>query len=580
MATPADAYDTMKLSELIDECAERGLEAGALKGNALRELLRRDDAAFGLGRAPLPVPQPVATGLPPMAAAVAAAASVRRAWGDSADSIAATARIKAADAAEREAAMAEVADVQRSPSAASRRRPATAMERSTLALQRHVQASAASAEATPQLKHPPWIEEARADRSRQLAAERQAEAAPKAWSRGARADDELNDVPTQAELSALPVPLNPTRVRIMMGQDVDIVLRNPNAQLPAPAAAKDAAAKGRSATAGNAQAQAVAADAAGAQAGAGLDAAASTVSALPSFLATAPAPAEAGAGFTAAAAGSSVAAMAALNSQRPGSAASQSLRSGSARPGSALLRPGSAQGGSGAAGQGQAPLARLPEYNVEQAAAAATAGLRAEEVAAVKAANAARGIGDYTAGFDAAAFAGSFTLVSAAQRKAARRAGLLTPAQGTLRSGAGGGGGGGGGAHGARSLASRPSSARPSSASAALAASAAAAAAAQQQLAAPAATDRLGRPGSALAGASGEAGEYLVNAPRHVRYVADLRRQVAEVGSEVRTAREDLLARIATLLDPHWRPPPAAATKAGAAGAGAAGAAAVADGQR
>ena len=101
MATPSDAYDTMKLAELLEDCAERGLEPGALKGNALRELLRRDDAQFGLGRAPLPEPRAVATGLPPMPASVAAAAAVRRAWGDSADSIATAARIKKDEAAER-----------------------------------------------------------------------------------------------------------------------------------------------------------------------------------------------------------------------------------------------------------------------------------------------------------------------------------------------------------------------------------------------------------------------------------------------------------------------------------------------
>jgi hypothetical protein len=36
---------------------------------------------------------------------------------------------------------------------------------------------------------------------------------------------------------------------------------------------------------------------------------------------------------------------------------------------------------------------------------------------------------------------------------------------------------------------------------------------------------------------------------------------VAEVGAEVRTARDDLLARIAEVLDPSSRPPVAVAAK-------------------
>ena len=65
------------------------------------------------------------------------------------------------------------------------------------------------------------------------------------------------------------------------------------------------------------------------------------------------------------------------------------------------------------------------------------------------------------------------------------------------------------------------------------------------------------RPGVGL-DSVGSAGEYLANAPRHVRYVAELRRQVREVSAAVEASRRELLQRIEVMMDPKWRPPPEA----------------------
>ena len=43
MASALPDYDAMRLEQLLDECAERGIDPGPRKGRELRDLLRADD---------------------------------------------------------------------------------------------------------------------------------------------------------------------------------------------------------------------------------------------------------------------------------------------------------------------------------------------------------------------------------------------------------------------------------------------------------------------------------------------------------------------------------------------------------
>jgi hypothetical protein len=196
-------YDSMNRAQLIDECRERGIEIhGEPKGAELRSLLRNDDNTFGSLRPGLPVPEALATGLAPMSAESAAAQAVRSVWGTTQGNT----------------------DNARRPLKA---RPATAADRSTQMLRKHIEASVSRAETVTALQHPPWIEAARAERQRQNAMEKNKETVlSQGWTRSVKTDEQDMEVPSDAELSKLPVPINQTKLRIMMGQPMDVIQRN------------------------------------------------------------------------------------------------------------------------------------------------------------------------------------------------------------------------------------------------------------------------------------------------------------------------------------------------------------------
>jgi hypothetical protein len=205
-------YDSMNRPQLAEECSERGIDCGELKGSDLRVLLRKDDETFGSLRPGLPLPEALATGLPPMTLATAQAQAVRSMWGTSRT-------VNTTDDTD--------TDMPLQNRYAIRPRPSTAADRSTQQLRKHIDASVSRAESVTALQHPPWIEAARAERQRQHAIEANKESVlSQGWTKSAKTNEADEEVPTEAELLKLPVPINQTKLRIMMGQPMDVIQRN------------------------------------------------------------------------------------------------------------------------------------------------------------------------------------------------------------------------------------------------------------------------------------------------------------------------------------------------------------------
>jgi len=205
-------YDSMNRAQLAEECSERGIECGELKGSDLRVILRKDDETFGSLRPSLPLPEALATGLPPMTLATAQAQAVRSMWGTSRT-------INTTDYTDTDMPLQNRYTI--------RPRPSTAADRSTQQLRKHIDASVSRAESVTALQHPPWIEAARAERQRQHAIEANKESVlSQGWTKSTKTDEAYEEVPTEAELLKLPVPINQTKLRIMMGQPMDVIQRN------------------------------------------------------------------------------------------------------------------------------------------------------------------------------------------------------------------------------------------------------------------------------------------------------------------------------------------------------------------
>ena len=501
-------YDAMNRAQLSDECRERGIELqGELKGAELRSLLRHDDDTFGSLRPGLPLPTALATGLAPMSLETATAQAVRSTWGTNTDNA-------------------------RRP---LRARPSTAADRSTQMLRKHIDASVSRAETVTALQHPPWIEAARAERQRQNAMEKNKEAVlSQGWTKSTKTDEQDEDVPTDAELSKLPVPINQTKLRIMMGQPMDVIQRNshiPMGNTQGRRQKEEGEEEGQ-------KSSTVQSTSYGSLNTQNMD---NTLD-----LTTVMSETRTGAddqhrrlsavvqgqhfegGSTSSATGLRVIASSSSSSSSWNGHNDSNLNS---------KRPQSA-----------AAILSLPTYSVEAAAKNATVGLQIQRADQAEAAAKAAGMSSFSAALGVSkADLMSFSSIASMQRRAALKARLVQhQLDHTTNSSAQG-------------LGSRASSIKhgPGGSTSSSSSNRGAASSLAQQRPSSATDSRIGRPGveliRALGGGNdhsegGNSSGHLKRMPKHVRYLNELKWQVREVSKQVKLTRQEILHQIDNLL--------------------------------
>ena len=504
-------YDAMNRAQLSDECRERGIELqGELKGAELRSLLRHDDDTFGSLRPGLPLPSALATGLAPMSAELATAQAVRSTWGTNTDNA-------------------------RRP---LRARPSTAADRSTQMLRKHIDASVSRAETVTALQHPPWIEAARAERQRQNAMEKNKEAVlSQGWTKSTKTDEQDEDVPTDAELSKLPVPINQTKLRIMMGQPMDVIQRNshiPMGNTQGRRQIEEGEEEGQKSSTMQSTSY-------GSLTTQNMD---NTLD-----LTTVMSETRTGAddqhrrlsavaqhqhyegGSTSSATGLSVIASSSSSSSSSSWNGHKDSNFNSKRP------------------QSAAAILSLPTYSVEAAAKNATVGLQIQRADQAEAAAKAAGMSSFSAALGVSkADLMSFSSIASMQRRAALKARLVQhQLDHTTNSSAQGGNRASSIKHGPGGNTSSSSSNRGGASSLA-----------QQQRPSSATDSRIGRPGveliRALGGGNdhseggGNSSGHLKRMPKHVRYLNELKWQVREVSKQVKLTRQEILHQIDNLL--------------------------------